>query len=461
MSRRAKFAVFFGLTTATVLSAGLPAAAVSESNIEAKKAEVATAQARLNQLRAETGVSFEAYNNEVLQLQDVDKKLAATESELPAAEERLGKAQESFQGQATKAYKNGNVGFLGVVLGADDFTEFATRVEVWVRLLKEGQAEYEKVQDAKQELAQTKTSLETQRNQRMATVEMANEKKKRASDRQAEVQAYLASMNSDLRSAIQAEEARRAEQARAAAEAERQETIRAAAAKAAAAKTEQTTPATTQQPSTASTAAQTTKKQETTSQAEVTAAQGPATSSQTASTTAAETTKEQTAPAQPSVVKQNSSTTSASSAAAGGGSASGSASSGTSASPDASTSSGASVSSGASASTSTDDFGGVQPHVASVGNLIRDKFGISTIYGYRAGDPGDHGSGLALDFMTYSDSQLGSQVASYLKANWSRFGISYIIYQQRIDLGSGWEPMEDRGSPTQNHMDHVHVSFLP
>ena len=24
---------------------------------------------------------------------------------------------------------------------------------------------------------------------------------------------------------------------------------------------------------------------------------------------------------------------------------------------------------------------------------------------------------------------------------------------------SGWDPMEDRGSITQNHYDHVHVSF--
>jgi hypothetical protein len=31
----------------------------------------------------------------------------------------------------------------------------------------------------------------------------------------------------------------------------------------------------------------------------------------------------------------------------------------------------------------------------------------------------------------------------------------------RIDSGDGWRPMEDRGSITQNHCDHVHVSFEP
>jgi hypothetical protein len=40
----------------------------------------------------------------------------------------------------------------------------------------------------------------------------------------------------------------------------------------------------------------------------------------------------------------------------------------------------------------------------------------------------------------------------------------YIIYRQRIwDVrmpSSGWVPMEDRGSITANHYDHVHISVF-
>lgn len=43
-------------------------------------------------------------------------------------------------------------------------------------------------------------------------------------------------------------------------------------------------------------------------------------------------------------------------------------------------------------------------------------------------------------------------------------GIMYIIYRQRIwDVrmaSSGWVPMEDRGSITANHYDHVHISVF-
>ena len=106
-----------------------------------------------------------------------------------------------------------------------------------------------------------------------------------------------------------------------------------------------------------------------------------------------------------------------------------------------------------------DTFGGVQPYVAEVGCAIRAQFGLQTIYGYRAGDPGDHGTGRALDNMVYDDAALGDQIADYLLANQSDFGVNYVIWQQRINFGSGWQPMEDRGSITANHYDHVHVSF--
>jgi hypothetical protein len=63
--------------------------------------------------------------------------------------------------------------------------------------------------------------------------------------------------------------------------------------------------------------------------------------------------------------------------------------------------------------------------------------------------------------MVYSDSAKGDAVAQYVIDNAARFGVEYVIWEQRIFLigGSGWTAMEDRGSITANHYDHVHVSF--
>ncbi|WP_348537456.1 hypothetical protein [Nocardia carnea] len=101
---------------------------------------------------------------------------------------------------------------------------------------------------------------------------------------------------------------------------------------------------------------------------------------------------------------------------------------------------------------------GTQPHVAQVGNLIGQTFGVADIGGADGRYDGEHGAGLALDFMT-SDPAHGDAIADFVLANKERFGVTYVIWQQRYNDGSGWSYMEDRGSPTQNHYDHVHVSF--
>jgi uncharacterized protein YbdZ (MbtH family) len=54
---------------------------------------------------------------------------------------------------------------------------------------------------------------------------------------------------------------------------------------------------------------------------------------------------------------------------------------------------------------------------------------------------------------------LGDALAAYVLAHRAELHVSYVIWQQRINLGGGWSPMADRGSPTANHLDHVHVSF--
>ncbi len=96
-----------------------------------------------------------------------------------------------------------------------------------------------------------------------------------------------------------------------------------------------------------------------------------------------------------------------------------------------------------------------------VRNMITANFGISNIGGYRPGDPGDHGKGLALDVMVPVSSGLGDSVANWALANKGRLNVSYVIWKQRINMGGGWRGMEDRGSITQNHYDHVHISLNP
>lgn len=125
------------------------------------------------------------------------------------------------------------------------------------------------------------------------------------------------------------------------------------------------------------------------------------------------------------------------------------------------------------------DLGQVKPHVQGAADLIYSEFkdgpgsGLQGAGGYRSGgssyDDEAHGhpAGLAVDFMVALDGEgkkTGDALAQYVIDNHEELGnVRYVIWQQRIwnfSAGdTGWQPMGDRGSPTQNHMDHPHVSW--
>jgi LysM domain-containing protein len=115
----------------------------------------------------------------------------------------------------------------------------------------------------------------------------------------------------------------------------------------------------------------------------------------------------------------------------------------------------------------TNSAGAVKPQTQSAANAVVSNVpgaaGI-TLGGTRASavDPDGHPSGLALDYMVESDTALGQAIVQYTIDHWSDLGVEYVIYQQRILTSptGAWKQMEDRGSPTANHMDHVHVNYL-
>ena len=91
--------------------------------------------------------------------------------------------------------------------------------------------------------------------------------------------------------------------------------------------------------------------------------------------------------------------------------------------------------------------------------------------GYRHNDSDGtnhgHGDGLALDLMLPVGSPKGKAITRYLVENYNDLRIYYIIYEQRFYMhtyniygpAKTWNLMPNRGSITQNHYDHVHISF--
>ena len=105
---------------------------------------------------------------------------------------------------------------------------------------------------------------------------------------------------------------------------------------------------------------------------------------------------------------------------------------------------------------------GLTPDAIRVHRAVCALFPSVTEYGgLRSGDSGsEHSTGHAIDIMVSGST--GQEIADWLHANYRKLGISELIWEQHIwtvqRSSEGWRAMEDRGSTTANHYDHVHVT---
>jgi hypothetical protein len=105
---------------------------------------------------------------------------------------------------------------------------------------------------------------------------------------------------------------------------------------------------------------------------------------------------------------------------------------------------------------------GLRNHAAWSTRVIKPWHRVARVHGYRASSSSDHGRKLAADFMVRKHAK-GDRIASFSRRHHRQLNVSYVIWNQRIwsvaRAREGWRRMEDAGSPTANHKDHVHVSY--
>ena len=103
---------------------------------------------------------------------------------------------------------------------------------------------------------------------------------------------------------------------------------------------------------------------------------------------------------------------------------------------------------------------GLQASAIAVHRAVCHAFPSVTSYGGIRANSTNHAAGRALDIMVTGST--GDAIAQYVRANAGSLGVTEVIWEQRIwttqRAGEGWRMMEDRGSATDNHFDHVHVS---
>jgi hypothetical protein len=104
---------------------------------------------------------------------------------------------------------------------------------------------------------------------------------------------------------------------------------------------------------------------------------------------------------------------------------------------------------------------GLTPDAIRVYRAVCAQFPEVSSWGGLRGGGGEHSTGHALDIMV-SNSSLGDAIAAWVREHYQELGVSEVIWAQQIwtvqRAGDGWRWMEDRGSITANHYDHVHVT---
>ncbi|MEO3891863.1 hypothetical protein [Nonomuraea sp. B5E05] len=110
----------------------------------------------------------------------------------------------------------------------------------------------------------------------------------------------------------------------------------------------------------------------------------------------------------------------------------------------------------------------ITPRTRLMKEQIGKNFALPFTVGcFRSGSSGEHPLGRACDFMmstggsmpSAANAALGDRIAEWAIKNKSKLGVKYVIWKQRINHGSGWSAMSNRGSITENHYDHVHISM--
>jgi hypothetical protein len=109
------------------------------------------------------------------------------------------------------------------------------------------------------------------------------------------------------------------------------------------------------------------------------------------------------------------------------------------------------------------DSGGLVAGAQELRRIITERFGISNIGGWRPADKyGEHSTGRALDVMVGNNQAKGDAIKDFVLDNASALDLKWVIWRQHLYYpGGGGHDMPNRGNPTQNHMDHVHIFSGP
>lgn len=180
----------------------------TNAEIEAAQEKAESARRKLDDLAADLEERTEEYLEADDALRKTRAAISQTERELELALVELEGSTTRLNGRAAAIYRSGGVDWIAVVLGATDFRDLVTRVDLMRRV---GQSDADLVRDvkaAKQTIESAKSSLERRKAEQVVQRNHARQAQTRMRAAVAEQERYLAGLDATLKRLIAEEKAR-------------------------------------------------------------------------------------------------------------------------------------------------------------------------------------------------------------------------------------------------------------
>ena len=150
-----------------------------QTEIDKNKKQMNTVAQEIEQLSGQINKTNTELSKVEAELNNLTNDIAVTKTELKKSEENLAKKNEAFGTRLRVMYKNGNIGYIEVLLGSEDIRDFFTRldmvktiVENDTELLKYMKAERDNIEEKKKKLevqqinvASVKREVEAKKNE--------------------------------------------------------------------------------------------------------------------------------------------------------------------------------------------------------------------------------------------------------------------------------------------------------
>jgi len=176
--------------------------------IEAKRKQADAAQKKLDDLQTQLEMRYEELAQIEDALQQTRQQISITQDQLTNATSQLNASEAQLDDRAMSIYRNGQLDLIDVFVGAANFEDLISRIDLMRRIGRSDAALVSAVKDARAQVAAAESSLESREAEQVALRDQARDKQTEYQDAYNEQRSYLASLNSQLKKLIEQERLR-------------------------------------------------------------------------------------------------------------------------------------------------------------------------------------------------------------------------------------------------------------